>query len=162
MLRLNLKNKPVWLDCGGGVRLELRPATSSIMADARRDPAVRKLIPAGADEESLGAMDEALQDELGVAVAKAVMRRCTISWEGVGDEDGNAIAKPFPEGIDALVDLPPIFDVLQGKFLGPAMLLVTEKNGSAPAPNGTSAAARNTARPARGAAKPARKSRTSR
>lgn len=156
MLRLNLKNTPQWLDFGAGLRLQLRPATSSLMAEARRDPLVASLVPEEADEASLAALEAARQDDLGVALAKAVARRCVLAWEGVGDEDGRAIAKPFAEGIDALMEIPGVFQKFQTDFVGPAMLLVTEKNASSPAPNGTSAAARNTARPARSPARTAR------
>jgi len=162
MLKLNIKNEPRWLDCGCGVRLHLKPATSSLMADARRDPAVRGLLPGMAVEEEMPELAPDVQEALGVALAKAVARRCVIGWEGVGDEEGVAIKVPAPEGIDALIEVPGIFEVFQTRFLAPAMLLVVEKNGSAPSPTGTSAAARTTARPARRAAKPAPKTRTRR
>lgn len=157
MLRLNIKNEPRWLDCGHGVRLHLKPATTNIMREARRDPAVRALVPDLLEDGTDPELDRDTQEALGVALAQAVARRCVIDWEGIGDEDGKLIAHPTPEGIDALIEVPGIFEVFQLKFLAPAMLLVMEKNGSAPAPNGTSAAARNTARPVRPAAKPARK-----
>lgn len=162
MLKLNIRNEPRWLDCGYGVRLHLKPATSSIMADARRDPNVRAILPDMADEAQMPELDAGTREALGVALARAVARRCVIGWEGVGDEDGVAIATPSPEGIDALIEVPGIFEVFQNRFLAPAMLLAVEKNGSAPSRNGTSAAARNTARPARPAAKPARKPKTRR
>lgn len=162
MLKLNIRNEPRWLDCGYGVRLHLKPATSSIMADARRDPLVRAIMPEVSDEGEMPSLDPGTSEALGVALAKAVARRCVIGWEGVGDEDGVPIKTPTPEGIDALIEVPGIFEVMQNRFLAPAMLLVTEKNGSAPAPNGTSAAARSTARPVRPAAKPAPKPKTRR
>lgn len=162
MLKLNIKNEPRWLDCGYGVRLHLKPATSSLMAEARRDPAVRGLLPETTVEEEMPELAPDVQEALGVALAKAVARRCVIGWEGVGDEEGVAIKVPTPEGIDALIEVPGIFEVFQTRFLAPAMLLVVEKNGSAPSPTGTLAAARTTARPARRAAKPAPKTRTRR
>ncbi|KPQ06199.1 MAG: XdhC and CoxI family [Rhodobacteraceae bacterium HLUCCA12] len=162
MLRLNIKNEPRWLDCGHGVRLQLKPATSSIMVAARRDPMVRELLPDTGSEDEVEAIPTEVQDALAVAMARAVARRCVIGWEGVGDEDGNPIPEPTPEGIDALIDVPGIFEVFQNRFLGPAMLLVTEKNGSAPSPSGTSAAVRTTARRARSNAKPAPKPKTRR
>ncbi len=163
MLKLNISNEPRWLDCGYGVRLHLKPATSSLMAEARRDPQLRGLLPEMAEgTEELPELDPGTNDALGVALAKAVARRCVIGWDGVGDEDGVAIKVPTPEGVDALIEVPGIFEVFQSKFLAPAMLLVVEKNGSAPSPTGTSAAARTTARPARSPAKPARKTRTRR
>lgn len=162
MLKLNIRNEPRWLDCGHGVRLHLKPATSSLMAEARRDPAVRALLPAGDGDDALPELDPGTNEALGVALAQAVARRCVIGWDGIGDEDGVAIKAPTPEGVDALIEVPGIFEVFQSRFLAPAMLLVVEKNGSAPSPTGTSAVARSTARPARSPATPARKPKTRR
>lgn len=169
MLRLNLSNKPRRLEFGDGFALILKPCTSAVMADARRDPLVVASMPQmqeQSDPEAAAAEFASfageVQDSVGIAMAKAVARRCVIGWEGVGDEDGRPIKTPTPEGIDALMDLPVVFDRFQVKFMAPAMLLVSEKNASSPALNGTSAGARTTARPARGGAKTARTSKTRR
>jgi len=61
-----------------------------------------------------------------------------------------------PEGIDALLDVWPVFEAFQEKCLAPHLMLDAEKNVSAPSPNGTSEGATDTAKPARGRARTAR------
>jgi len=124
MLKLNIRNEPRWLDCGYGVRLHLKPATSSLMAEARRDPAVRGLLPEMAGDDEMPELDPGTNEALGVALAQAVARRCVIGWEGVGDEEGVAIKAPTPEGVDALIEVPGIFEVFLTWFVAPALVLV--------------------------------------
>jgi hypothetical protein len=145
MLRLDLSNAARWLDLSGGVKLKVEPLTTSIIANARRDPAVAAAVKLLGDG-----------DLVGVAMAKAVARRVIADWQGVGDADGKAV-KPTPAGIDALMDVWPMFDAFQNKYLAAGFQLDSEKNGSAPSLNGTTAAARNTAVPAKKPARTARK-----
>lgn len=119
MLRLNLSTEPHWLDLGHGVRLLVEPLTTAIMLAARSDPA----IVAAATE----AKDNASNDDLARIVAKAVARIVVKDWEGVGDED----EKPLPltpEGIDALLELWPIFEAFQTNYIAGALILDAEKN----------------------------------
>lgn len=143
MLTLDLTNAPRWLDLLPGVRLKLRPLTTALMVSARADPAVETLPP------------EATTEELALAMAKAVARRAVLDWEGVGDADGNPVGVT-PEGIDALLEIWPIFEAFQLTYVSKGLLLEQEKNASAPLPSGSSAGARATARRARGRALTAR------
>ena len=121
MLRLNLSNEPRWLDLGHGVRLLVEPLTTAIMLAARSD----HTILAAAQGPKPG--DERSNDDLARIVAKAVARIVVKDWEGVGDEDG----KPLPitpEGIDALLELWPIFEAFQTKYIVGALILDAEKN----------------------------------
>ena len=77
-------------------------------------------------------------------------------WEGVGDADGNPVPVT-PEGIDALLEVWPIFEAFQAVYVSKGLLLDAEKNASAPSPTGTSAGATATARPARKRARTARR-----
>jgi len=43
MLKLDLSNKPAWLDLGHGVRVLLGPLTTAMMVAARNDPMVQAL-----------------------------------------------------------------------------------------------------------------------
>ena len=54
-----------------------------------------------------------------------------------------------PEGIDALLEVWPVFEAFQASYMAKGLLLDAEKNASAPSPSGTSAGATATARPAR-------------
>ena len=119
MLRLNLSNDPRWLDLGHGVRLLVEPLTTAIMLAARSDPTI---IAAAGDAEG-----SASNDDLARIVAKAVARIVVKDWEGVGDEDGKLLPLT-PEGIDALLELWPIFEAFQTNYIAGALILDAEKN----------------------------------
>lgn len=144
MIRLDLSAAPKWLDLGSGLRLQVLPVTTAIMVAARNDPAVEAL-PEGASKE-----------EQALVMAKAVARRVLTGWEGVGDASGNPVPVT-PEGIDALLDIWPIFEAFQTRILAPHLMLEQEKNVSSPSPTGTSAGATPTAKPAKARARTARR-----
>ncbi len=144
MIRLDLSVGPKWLDLGHGLRLHVLPVTTAIMVAARNDPAVEAL-PEGASKE-----------DMALVMAKAVARRVVTGWEGVGDANGNPVPVT-PEGIDALLDIWPVFEAFQTRCLAPHLMLDAEKNASAPSPTGTSAGATPTAKPARARARTARR-----
>ncbi|MDT8855079.1 hypothetical protein RNZ50_25360 [Paracoccaceae bacterium Fryx2] len=126
MIELNLSNGPKWLDLIAGLRLQLRPLTTSLMVAARADPAIQDL--------ATGASD----DERAVAFAKALARLAILDWEGVGDADGVPLA-PSEAAIDALLDLWPVFEAFQTQYVAKGLLIDAEKNGFAPLPSGPSA-----------------------
>ena len=130
MLRLNLSNQPQWLDLGHGVRTLVEPLTTAVMLAARSDPT----IAAAAVDAEGGASN----DDLARIVAKAVARIVVKDWEGVGDEDGKLLPLT-PEGIDALLDLWPLFEAFQTLYVAKGLLIDAEKNGFAPLPSGPSA-----------------------
>ncbi len=135
MIRLNLTATPQWLDLAPGLRLLVGPLTTALMVSARTDPAIE------------GLPDGASQEELALAMAKAVARRAVLDWEGVGD----AIGQPTPvtpEGIDALLEIWPVFEAFQTQYVAKGLILDAEKNVSAPSPTGPSAVATGIARPA--------------
>jgi hypothetical protein len=135
MIRLDLFREPRWLDLGHGVRLCVAPLTTSLMAAARSDPSVTSL-PEGASNETIA-----------VTMAKALARLVVLEWEGVGDTDGNAVCVSA-EGIEALLDILPIFEAFQLRYVSKGLLLEEEKNDCALSPNGTSAGATGIAAPA--------------
>jgi hypothetical protein len=137
MIRLNLTATPQWLDLAPGLRLLVGPLTTALMVSARADAAIE------------GLPDGASQEELALAMAKAVARRAVLDWEGVGDDAGN-IVPVSPDGIDALLELWPVFEAFQTQYVARGLILDAEKNVSAPSPTGPSAGAIGTARPARG------------
>jgi len=140
MIRLNLTATPQWLDLAPGLRLLVGPLTTALMVSARADPAIEAL-PEGASQE-----------DLALAMAKAVARRAVLDWEGVGYDAGN-IVPVTPQGIDALLEIWPVFEAFQTQYVARGLILDAEKNVSAPSPSGPSAAATGTARPARGSAR---------
>ena len=126
MIELNLSNGPKWLDLIAGLRLQLRPLTTSLMVAARADPAIQDLAITASD------------DERAVAFAKALARLAILEWEGVGDADGVPLA-PSEAAIDALLDLWPVFEAFQTQYVAKGLLIDAEKNGFAPLPSGPSA-----------------------
>jgi len=121
MLRLNLSTAPHWLDLGHGVRLLVEPLTTAIMLAARSDPAI---LDATIEAEGDAAQSN---DDLARIVAKAVARIVVQDWEGVGDADGTPLPLT-PEGIDALLEIWPIFEAFQTEYIAGALILEQEKN----------------------------------
>jgi hypothetical protein len=144
MLRLDLSAEPAWLGLGHGVRVRVLPCTSGVMAAARGNAAVEALVAAGASEA-----------ELALALAKAMASIAILDWEGVGDADGRPVPVT-PEAASALIDIWPLFEAFQARYVAKGLLLDAEKNVSSPSPTGTSAGATATARPVRRRARTAR------
>ena len=142
MIRLNLTAAPAWLELAPGLRLKVAPLTTALMVSARADPAIDAM-PKGASQE-----------ELALAMAKAVARRAVLDWEGVGDDAGDVVLVS-PECIDALMEIWPVFEAFQTQYVAKGLILDAEKNVSAPSPNGPSAGAIATARPAKATARTA-------
>lgn len=144
MLRLDLTSEPRWLDLGHGVRLRLAPLTTALMVAARADLAVATL------------PETASQEALALAMAKALARRAVLDWEGVGDAQGELLPVSA-EGVDALLDVWPVFEAFQTGYVARGLILEQEKNASAPSPTGASAGATPTAPHARKPARTARR-----
>jgi len=136
MIRLNLTAAPQWLELAPGLRLLVAPLTTALMVSARADPAIEAM------------PDTSTQEELALAMAKAVARRAVLDWEGVGDDAGN-IVTVTPEGIDALLEIWPVFEAFQTRYVARGLILDAEQNVSAPSPSGPSAGAIGIAPPAR-------------
>ena len=142
MIRLNLTATPQWLTLAPGLRLLVGPLTTALMVSARADMAIETL------------PETVTTEELALAMAKAVARRAILEWEGVGDENGSVVAVT-PEGIDALLEIWPVFEAFQTQYVANGLILDAEKNVSAPLPSGPSAGATGIAPPARARARTA-------
>jgi len=136
MIRLNLTVTPQWLDLAPGLRLLVGPLTTALMVSARADMAIEAL------------PETASNEELALAMAKAVARRAILGWEGVGDDKGDPV-QVTPEGIEALLEIWPVFEAFQTGYVAKGLILDAEKNVSAPSPSGPSAGATAIAPPAR-------------
>ena len=134
MIRLNLTSTPSWLTHAPGLRLNVVPLTTALMVSARADPAIEALAVT------------ATQEELALAMAKAVARRAVLDCEGVGDDAGDAVPVS-PEGIDALLEIWPVFEAFQTQYVAKGLILDAEKNVSAPLPSGPSAGVNGIAPP---------------
>ena len=144
MLRLDLTAEPRWLGLGHGVRLHVAPLTTALMVAARADLAVA------------GLPETAAPEALALAMAKALARRAVLDWEGVGDAEGRPLPVT-PEGINALLDVWPVFEAFQTGYVAKGLVLEQEKNASALSPSGASAGATPTAPRVRKPARTARR-----
>ena len=140
MIRLNLTAAPQWLDLAPGLRLFVGPLTTALMVSARADMAIESL------------PETATTEKLALAMAKAVARRAILDWEGVADDKGDPV-QVTPEGIEALLEIWPVFEAFQTRYVAKGLILDAEKNVSAPSPSGPSAGATAIAPPVSGAAK---------
>ena len=166
MLRLDMTRKPAWHDMPGGVRLKLLPITTALMAEARRDPdvveALQSVPPEPGDAPDTDpALARATDEAVAIPFAVALARLAIVEWEGVGDAKG-APVEPGPETIPALMDIWPIFEAFQTRYVQKGLLLEQEKNASAPSQPGSGAGARTTAPGAGGRARTARKRKSGR
>lgn len=152
MLRLNLSNQTQWLDLGHGVEILVIPMTTALMMAARKEAQGQITLPDAPDADA----SDLDTDGIALAMAKAVARIAIQDWKGVGDDNGFSIPVS-PEGIDALLDIWPIFEAFQTRYVARAMILDAEKNASPLLPIGSSAGAATTAKPALKAAKTARR-----
>lgn len=139
MIRLNLTATPQWLTLAPDLRLLVGPLTTALMVSARADMSIESL------------PNTATTEELALAMAKAVARRAILDWEGVADETGSIVAVT-PEGVDALLDIWPVFEAFQTRYVARGLMLDAEKNVSAPSPTGPSAGASGIVPPAPGPA----------
>lgn len=98
-----------------------RPSLASRTADHRADGSGPRRSRAN---EALP--DDATQEELALAMAKAVARRAVLDWEGVGDDAGDAVPVS-PEGIDALLEIWPVFEAFQTQYVAKGLILDAEK-----------------------------------
>jgi hypothetical protein len=126
--------------------------TTALMMAARKEAQGQITLPEEPDDDATN-LDT---DGIALAMAKAVARIAIRDWKGVGDDNGFSVPVSR-EGIDALLNIWPIFEAFQTKYVARAMILDAEKNVSPPLPTGSSAGAATTAKPARKTAKTARR-----
>ncbi len=119
MLRLDLSNTPHWLELMPDLRVQLAPLTTALMVAARNDEVVTTLSVEASDEERA------------LVFAKAIARMAILDWEGVGDVDGHTIPVS-PEGIDALLDIYPVFEAFQLRYVSKGLLMDAEKTSLRP------------------------------
>jgi len=95
MLTLDLPVEPYWLDLPRGVRVEIRPVTTAVMAAAQAGSA-RRL---GALRAAEADLDPDMARGLAFAfLVKALARHAVTAWEGIGDTAG----KPLPLSPEAV------------------------------------------------------------
>jgi hypothetical protein len=157
MLRLAIPREPYWLDLPAGVRLQVRPLTTAVMAaaQARAQQAVADLAEqVQARREAALPLDGLpdLEDEAeraGLAqllLVKALARNAILAWEGVFEAEGEAPAPVTPETVGDLMEgFWVVADAFLRRYTAPIDALLAEGNASRPSLPGTSAAGAATA-----------------
>lgn len=125
MLTLALVSTPTWLDLPRGVRLEIRPVTTAVMAAAQTS-ASRRL---GATRAASDDLDPDMARGLAFAfLVKALARHAVTAWEGVGDTAGKPLPLS-PEAVECLMDLDDIAAAFWDQATRPVVAVAAEGNG---------------------------------
>jgi hypothetical protein len=125
MLTLDLPVEPYWLDLPRGVRVEIRPVTTAVMAAAQAAAQRRLATLREADTE----MDPDLARGLAFALlVKALARHAVTAWEGVGDASGKPLPLS-PEAVERLMDLDEMAGAFWERALLPIRTVAAEGNG---------------------------------
>jgi hypothetical protein len=124
MLSLDLPTEPYWVELPRGVRVEIRPVTTAVMAAAQAAAQRRLAALREADTE----MDPDLARGLAFALlVKALARHAVTAWEGVGDADGKPLPLS-PEAVERLMDLDEMASAFWERALLPIRTVAAEGN----------------------------------
>ena len=124
MLTLDLPVEPYWLDLPRGVRVEIRPVTTAVMAAAQAGSA-RRL---GALRAAEAGLDPDMARGLAFAfLVKALARHAVTDWEGVGDTAGKHLPLS-PEAVERLMDMDDMAAAFWERATAPVAAVVTEGN----------------------------------
>ena len=160
MLKLKFKNEPYWLDLGMGVRVKVKPCTSSVFYEAKAymNSKVSDYAQRIKDARENGTKDDTLPDLedqtkreafadqqliLGLALAGI------IEWDGILEADTDEKAPLTPTKIEELfTNFWSIAETFRQQYCGIQEILEAEKNASSPELSGTSAPGEVTAKDA--------------
>ena len=124
MLTLDLPVEPYWLALPRGVRVEIRPVTTAVMAAAQAASA-RRLSALRAAEPDL---DPDMARGLAFAyLVKALARHAILAWKGIGDTSGKPLPLS-PDAVERLMDLDDIAAAFWDRATSPVVAVATEGN----------------------------------
>ena len=124
MLTLDLPTTPYWLALPRGVRVEIRPITTAVMAAAQAASA-RRLTALRAAEPDL---DPDMARSLAFAfLVKALARHAVTAWEGIGDAAGKPLPLS-PDAVERLMDMDDIAAAFWDRATSPVVAVATEGN----------------------------------
>ena len=160
MLKLKFKNEPYWLDLGMGVRVKVKPCTSSVFYEAKAfmNSKVSEYAKRIQDARENGIKDDTLPDLedqtkreafadqqliLGLALSGI------IEWDGILEAETDEKAPLTPTKIEELfTNFWSIAETFRQQYCGIQEILEAEKNASSPELSGTSAPGAVTAKTA--------------
>jgi len=158
MIRLNLPKESYWLDLPDGVRVKVRPLTTSVYEAARYDAQnrVRKILEEMGEVAAVGGSVEGIPDLTDEAqlqgfthflFVQSLARTAIERWEGVLEADGTP-APVKPGCIDELMSIHSMAENFILQYTAPYEALLREGEFSASGASGTSEAAPTIAAPA--------------
>jgi hypothetical protein len=125
MLTLDLPVEPYWLDLPRGVRVEICPVTTAVMAAAQAAAARRLAAIRIADPD----LDPDMARGLSFAfLVKALGRHAVLAWDGVGDTAGKPLPLS-PEAVERLMDMDEIAAAFWDRATSPVAAVALEGNG---------------------------------
>jgi hypothetical protein len=125
MLTLDLPTGPYWLDLPRGVRVEIQPVTTAVMAAAQAAASRRLGAIRAADPD----LDTDMSRGLAFAfLVKALARHAVTAWDGVGDVSGGPLPLS-PEAVERLMDFDDIAAAFWDGATAPAAAVAMEGNG---------------------------------
>lgn len=128
MIRLDAAAANRKADLGHGVIVYHRPVTSAVFAAAQsamRVAAGLPVVPSASDAPIT--ITPQLSGEMNVVFATEILALTITHWEGVGGPDGQAV-EPTREWVRRLLDLEPFYKAVNERIIGPAVLLLAQKN----------------------------------
>lgn len=132
MLRLVYSAEPKWLDLLDGLRVQVRPFTSALLAMARS--AVNR---AGKAESTDSAPDITIRF---VLLTTELAKIAILDWSGVVDADDCPVPVSA-ESVAAMMDFWTVNDAFATQYVTPGLMMGVEKKDLAPLPNGILAGA---------------------
>ena len=156
MIRLTISAGNRHLDLPNDVRLEVRPRVSGLDAAStseatRRVAVLQREVDAEAaagqpaDPTGFNAANEAALNGLFWQFqTEAMLRFALVSWEGVGDADGNALPVT-PENCAAFAAVPTLAGAFRAAYDEDILIQAAEGNASTPSSGGATGQAASTA-----------------
>jgi hypothetical protein len=124
MLTLDLPVEPYWLALPRGVRVEIRPVTTAVMAAAQAASARRLSALRAAEPE----LDPDMARGLAFAfLVKGLARHSILAWEGIGDTAGKPLPLS-PDAVERLMDLDDIAAAFWDRATAPVATVAAEGN----------------------------------
>lgn len=160
MLKLKFKNEPYWLDLGMGVRIKVKPCTSSVFYEAKAfmNSKVAEVAKRLKDVRENGAKDKDLPDLEDITKREAYADQQLIlglalagiiEWDGILEAETDEKAPLTPVKIEELfTNFWSIAETFRQQYCGIQEILEAEKNAYTPEQNGTSAPGETTAKDA--------------
>ena len=124
MLTLDLPTTPYWLNLPRGVRVEIKPVTTAVMAAAQA-AAARRL---GAVRAAEADLDPDMSRGLAFAfLVKALARHAVLAWEGIGDTAGKPLPLS-PDAVERLMDMDEMAAAFWDRATSPVVAVAAEGN----------------------------------